>query len=47
MEFNEYELKLIKGCLLTTLETFKIVPFKSKDIKNKINEIEKLLQKIS
>lgn len=31
--FNEEELKIIKGCLLTTKETFKCIPFKSKDIK--------------
>ncbi len=43
--FNEEELKLIKGCLLTTKETFKCIPFKSKDIKDKIKEIDELLKK--
>lgn len=43
--FNEEELKIIKGCLLTTRETFKCIPFKSKDIKNKIIEIDNLLKK--
>lgn len=37
------DLKLIKGCLLTTKETFKCVPFKNKDIKNKIDQIDNLL----
>ena len=43
--FNNEELKIIKGCLLTTKETFKCIPFKSKDIKNKIIEIDNLLKK--
>lgn len=43
--FNEEEMKLIKGCLLTTKETFKLLPFKNENIKNKINEIDKLLEK--
>lgn len=43
--FNEEELKIIKGCLLTTKETFKFIPFKSKVIKNKIIEIDNLLKK--
>ncbi len=43
--FNKEELKIIKGCLLTTKETFKCIPFKSKDIKNKIIEIDNLLKK--
>lgn len=41
------EFNLVKGCLLTTKETFKCVPFKNQDIKNKINEIDKLLLKFS
>ena len=44
--FNEEELKLIQGCLLTTKETFKLVPFKTEDIKTKIIQIEELLQKM-
>lgn len=43
--FNEQELLLIKGCLLTTKETFKLLPFKNENIKNKIKEIDKLLEK--
>lgn len=43
--FNEEELRIIKGCLLTTKETFKCIPFKSKDIKNKIIKIDNLLKK--
>jgi len=46
IKFTEEEIKLIKGCLLTTKETFKCVPFKNQDIKNKIKEIEKLLKKL-
>ena len=45
--FNEEELKLIKGCLLTTKETFKCMPFKNNDIKNKIKQIEELLIKFN
>ena len=43
--FTKEELKLIKGALLTTKETFKCITFKNKDIKNKLNEIEQLLLK--
>ena len=43
--FNEEELLLIKSCLLTTKETIRLLPFKKENIKNKINEIDKLLQK--
>lgn len=45
-EFNEEDIKLIKGCLLTTKETFKCVPLKNKNIKEKIQEIDILLKKI-
>lgn len=44
-QFTQEELKLIKGCLLTTKETFKCIPFKNKEIKNKIQQIDKLLLK--
>lgn len=44
-EFTQEDLKLIKGCLLTTKETFKCIPFKNQDIKNKIKQIDKLLEK--
>ena len=43
--FNEEELKIIKVCLLTTKETFKCIPFKSKDIKEKMQQIDNLLKK--
>lgn len=43
--FTEEELKIIKGCLLTTKETFKLLPFKNKDIKYKIQQIDNLLIK--
>jgi len=43
--FTDDELKLIKGCLLTTKETFKCIPFKNKDIKDKIIQIDNLLKK--
>lgn len=43
--FTEEELNLIKGCLLITKETFKFLPFKKENIKNKIKEIDKLLEK--
>ena len=43
--FNKEELKIIKGCLLTTRETFKCIPFKGKDIKEKMKQIDNLLKK--
>lgn len=43
--FNEEEMKLIKCCLLTTKETFKCIPFKSKDMKEKMKQIDNLLKK--
>lgn len=46
-ELTQEELKIIKGCLLTTKETFKCIPFKNKDIKNKIEQIDELLKKFS
>ena len=45
MIFSEYELKLIKGCILTTRETFKMIPLKSQEIKDKIKAFDKLLEK--
>lgn len=44
--FSDEELKVIKSCLLTTKETFKLLPFKRENIKNKIKEIDNLLEKI-
>ena len=44
-EFTQEELKVIKGCLLTTKETFKLVPFKNNDIKEKIKQIDTILNK--
>ena len=44
--FCDEELILIKSCLLTTKETFKLLPFKKENIKNKIKEIDDLLEKI-
>ncbi len=44
-EFTQEDLRLIRGCLLTTKETFKIMPFKSNDIKYKITQINDLLKK--
>lgn len=45
-ELTQEDIKLIKGCLLTTKETFKLMPIKNKDFKNKINQIDELLLKI-
>lgn len=45
-ELAQEEIKLIKGCLLTTKETFKLVPFKNNDIKEKIKQIDTVLEKI-
>lgn len=44
-EFTQKELKLIKGCLLTTKETFKLIPLKNNDIREKIKQIDILLDK--
>ena len=44
-EFTQEELKVIKGCLLTTKETFKLIPFKNNDIKEKIKQIDTILNK--
>lgn len=43
--FTKEELKIIKCCLLTTKETFKLLPFKKENIKNKMQEIDNLLKK--
>lgn len=43
--FTQEDLKLIKGCLLTTKETLNYIPIKNKDIKNKIQQIDNLLLK--
>ena len=45
MEFNSSELKVIKGCLLTTKETLKCIPFKNSSIKNILAQIDNLLLK--
>ena len=44
-KLTQEDLMLIKGCLLTTKETFNLLPLKNKDIKNKITQIDKLLTK--
>lgn len=44
-EFTQKELKLIKGCLLTTKETFKLIPLKNNDIREKIKQIDILIDK--
>lgn len=45
-DLSKEDLKIIKGCLLTTRETFKCIPFKSNDIKNKMKQIDEVLNKI-
>ena len=47
LEFSQEELKLIKGCLLTTNETFKLIPFKDKKTKDTISAINNLLKKFN
>lgn len=46
-ELTEEDIKLIKGCLLTSKETFKCIPIKNNLIKTRIIQIDKLLEKIS
>lgn len=43
--FSEFELKLLKGSVLTTIETLKCIPLKSQDIKDKIKQLENLSKK--
>ncbi len=45
MDFNSEELKVIKGCLLTTKETLKLVPFKNSSMKKTLAQIDNLLLK--
>lgn len=45
MEFSDEEIKLIKGCILTTQQTLKCIPLKNKDIKEKLIQIDELLKK--
>ncbi len=45
MDFNSEELKVIKGCLLTTKETLKYIPFKNSSMKNTLAQIDNLLLK--
>lgn len=46
-KLTQEDLRIIKGCLMTTKETFKCTPLKNKDMKNKIIQIDNVLQKIS
>lgn len=46
-DITQEDLKLVKGCLLTTKETLKILPYKTKDIKNKILQIDTFLKRFS
>lgn len=45
-ELTQEDLKLIRGSLLTTRETFNLVPFKNSNIKEKIKQIDIVLKKI-
>ena len=47
MEFSQEELKIIKGFLLTTNETFKLLPFKDKKTKETMLAITNLLKKFN
>lgn len=47
LSFTQDDLKLINGCLLTTKEFFKSLPYKNQDIKNKIKQIDILLLKFT
>lgn len=44
--FSEEDIKLLKGCVLSTRELLSKIPFKNKDMKNKIKEIDNLIKKI-
>lgn len=46
-DFTQEDLKIIKGCLLTTKETFKCIPFKDSELKRKIEQITMILNKFS
>lgn len=45
--FSEEDIKLLKGCVLSTRELLSKIPFKNKDVKNKIAAINKLLEKFN
>ena len=47
MEFSQEELKIIKVCLLTTNETFKLLPFKDKKTTETMLAITNLLKKFN
>ena len=40
------DFKLLRGCVLTSRETFNCIPFKTKDIKNKLKEIDDLIKEL-
>lgn len=44
-DITQEDLQLVKGCLLTTKEALKILPFKTNEIKNKLIEIDKFIQR--
>ena len=46
LKLNAEDFKLVRGCILTTKETFNCIPFKNKDIKDKLKKIDDLLKKI-
>ena len=45
LNLTKEEFRLIEGCLLTTKETFKTVPVKNDDVKNRIIEIDNFIKK--
>ncbi len=46
LNLSSKEIKVIKGSLLVVKETLNMTPFKNKDIKNKIIEINNLIERI-
>lgn len=46
-DITQEDLKIIRGCLLTTKETLRVLPFKNNYMKNKIKQIDVVLAKFS
>lgn len=46
-DITQDDLKIIRGCLLTTKETLRVLPFKNNDMKNKMKQIDEVLAKFS
>ena len=46
LNLSAADFKVLRGCVFTARETLNCIPFKNKDIKNKLKEIDDLIKKI-